>query len=156
MSIIRGLLGGPKSQRFGIGLAAAFGWDGRLLHAASGRPCWRRGGVVSLSKSAKSPKNWAWAGCRLCPWLGIWIPCLKGPPSKGPQPKACFHTRRGQKPEGLGLAGSRLRPWMRVRVVRRAGSALTARGLEPSRQGQAGAVQAGGPARGFQARQKAS
>ena len=24
MSIIRGLLGGPKSQRFGIGLAAAF------------------------------------------------------------------------------------------------------------------------------------
>ena len=34
--IIRGLLGGPKSQRFGIGLAAAFapevkGVDGRLL-----------------------------------------------------------------------------------------------------------------------------
>ena len=65
MSIIRGLVGGPKSQRFGLGDAASFlgiwktswkgleseVWDGVaaafvLTNAASGRP--RLGGVVAL------------------------------------------------------------------------------------------------------------
>ena len=109
MSIIRGLLGGPKSQRFGIGLAAAFGWDGRLLQATSGRPGWRppiwkallEACCESFEKCQK-PKGLglglaaAFALGDTASWLGIWIPCLKGPPRKGPQPKV-------QKPEGLGL-----------------------------------------------------
>ena len=128
MSIIRGLLGGPKSERFGIGLAVAFGWDGRLLHDASGRPCWRRGGLVSLSKQGQKPRGLglglaaAFALSDAVSWLGIWIPCLKGPPSKRPQPKACFSRLLGETHSfpvvrakagrfGLGT-GCRFRPWM--------------------------------------------
>ena len=90
----------------------------------------------------KTQRSGLGAGCRLRPWgdaafwLGIWIPCLKGPPSKGPQ--ACFSGGFRQKVSGkqeilpgrvlpslpkffpksakarrFGLgAGSRLRPWM--------------------------------------------
>ena len=76
--IIRGLLGGPKSQRFGIGLAAAFapevkgvGWAVAaaftFADAAAG-PCWSRGGLVSRFKSAKNPRFGLGAGCRLRFW----------------------------------------------------------------------------------------
>ena len=62
---------GQKVRGFGIGLAAAFapevkglGWAVAaafaLADSASGRPGWRRGGLVSLCKSAKNPKVWAW------------------------------------------------------------------------------------------------